>query len=67
MPILIALQSSRNYKTKTTEENEQALSLEAGGVINISIGGVGRFNIDNIAGKIVPIITCSLTTRTKRG
>ncbi|WP_413715601.1 hypothetical protein IBZ12_01605 [Serratia ureilytica] len=54
---------SGSYRTKTEQENEQALSLAAKGLINIAIGGIGKTNMDNTNLKIIPVITCSGTPK----
>lgn len=63
MDIISKIIESGSYKTKTEQENEQALSLAAKGLINIAIGGTGKTNQDNTNQKIIPVITCSGTTK----
>lgn len=61
--IMKKILESGSYKTKTEQENEQALSLAAKGLINIAIGGIGKTNMDNTNQKIIPVITCSGTPK----
>lgn len=61
--IIRKILESGSYRTKTEQENEQALSLAAKGLINIAIGGISKTNMDNTNQKIIPVITCSGTPK----
>ncbi|ELQ9310783.1 hypothetical protein R3D73_003774 [Serratia marcescens] len=63
MNIISKIIESGSYNTKTEQENEQALSLAAKGLINIAIGGIGKTNLDNTNQKVIPVITCSGTIK----